>query len=448
MSLGTGALGSTGDAAPPVADGVRLPWDAPVGDPVAALAAARAAHGDEFVVATDDGPWLFTFSPAGVDAFYALAEDDASKGVADYLMLRRKLPAEVFDGRRVLPSSLFRRDDVAAYLAHLDASLEATLVELGEAGEVDVFDLARRLAHRMGLASWGGPGCAEGAVLDELVAAFDVLDGAEAFVRPDRMAAVAASGWAAERAALERVVALLGDALDRLDPATDPATSLPARALAAWADVAATDPAAARRGAALDLALVHVASMSNLAAALGWCLVDLLEHPEDLRRVRDGDREHAAACARESTRLAQRSVMARHVLRPVVLDVGHASYDVAPGTTVATLLPVTGLDPALGHDRWDPARWTGHRFDADGLASPRLSTAFGHGRHTCPAQPFAVAAMVAATTTLLGALDLEPRWGARPGPVPEQVGGVARADRACRVAYARRPAMWSAPRQE
>ena len=29
------------------------------------------------------------------------------------------------------------------------------------------------------------------------------------------------------------------------------------------------------------MTLIHVASMSNLFAALGWALVDLLEHPAD-----------------------------------------------------------------------------------------------------------------------------------------------------------------------
>ena len=41
-------------------------------------------------------------------------------------MLRRKLPDEIFDGRRILPSTLFRRDDVAGYLANLDRALEQT----------------------------------------------------------------------------------------------------------------------------------------------------------------------------------------------------------------------------------------------------------------------------------------------------------------------------------
>ena len=127
-------------------------------------------------------------------------------------MLRRKLPGEIFDGRRTLPNSLFRRDDVASYLVNLDRALEQTVTELGSEGTVDLFHLTRRLGHRMGLASWAGPGSARGDVFDRLVGAFDTLDGSDAFVHPDAMAAVAASDKHAERAALDDVVELLAAA--------------------------------------------------------------------------------------------------------------------------------------------------------------------------------------------------------------------------------------------
>ena len=60
------------------------------------MPAARAPYGDTFVVHSGDDHYLFTFSPTGVESFYALPEEKASKGVADYLMLRRKLPDELF----------------------------------------------------------------------------------------------------------------------------------------------------------------------------------------------------------------------------------------------------------------------------------------------------------------------------------------------------------------
>jgi hypothetical protein len=98
---------------PPLAATVGLPWDVAVGDPIAALARARRDLGDTFVLDSGDDRYLFTFSPVGVASFYGLSEESASKGVADWRMLRRKLPDEIFGGRRTLPHQLFGRDDVA-----------------------------------------------------------------------------------------------------------------------------------------------------------------------------------------------------------------------------------------------------------------------------------------------------------------------------------------------
>ncbi len=413
---------------PPVAAGTGLPWDVPVDDAVAEIARARAAHGDTFVVESGRDRYLFTFSATGVESFYALPEDKASKGVADYLMLRRKLPDEIFDGRRTLPGSLFRKGDVASYLTNLEHALAATRNELGTSGTVDVFALTRRIAHRMGLASWAGPGCADGDAFERLVVAFDALDGADAFVHPDAMAAVAASGKASEKAALAEITDVVGASID--EPG---ASDLFARIVAAWAD----EPDDVRRqDIAWDVALIHVASMSNLASALGWALVDLVEHPEAAARVVSGDRPYADQCTLESTRLAQRSIMGRTVMAPVELDDGTTTYTVGPGVTIATLLPLTNTSAGPGLSDWQPDRWNRSRLaDTSALASPTLVTAFGHGKHSCPAQPFSLAAMSTAVTDLLGAYALTAGWSSYPVPVPAQIGGVARADGPCPLHY-------------
>ena len=109
------------------------------------------------------------------------------------------------------------------------------------------------------------------------------------------------------------------------------------RVASAWADDPAGEPAT---GVALDVALIHIASMSNLFAALGWYLIDLLAHPEEAARVRAATGTWPKLRL-ESIRLAQRSIMARYVLAPVVLDVGPARHEVSAGATVATLLPLT-----------------------------------------------------------------------------------------------------------
>jgi cytochrome P450 len=420
-------------SAAPYAKGTGLPWDVSVPDAVAAIAAARARHGDTFAVQSGRDHYLFTFSPTGVESFYGLPEEKASKGVADYLMLRRKLPDEIFDGRRVLPGTLFRRDDVAGYLANLDRALEHTTTELGLSGSVDVFDLTRRLGHRMGLASWAGPGSAQGDAFDRLVRAFDILDGSDAFVHPDAMAAVAASNKRAERAALDEVADIVAAAVRRWDAGHTDDQGLFGRIVDAWCSEAKDVRV---RGIALDVALIHIASMSNLAAALGWALVDLLEHPAHLARVITGDADLAQRCALESTRLAQRSIMSRTVLSPVCLDVGEVSYQVPPGWTIATLLPLLNTSVAPGLKNWDPDRWTRHRLtDEKALPSPMLVTAFGHGRHSCPAQPFSLSAMTAAMTHLFGRYQMTPDWTTHPRPVPAQIGGVARADGPCLLDY-------------
>jgi cytochrome P450 len=413
--------------------GVGLPWDVECPDPVEALRDARAALGDTFIVDSGDDRYLFTFAPVGVRSFYALDEVVASKGVADWRMLRRKLPEEVFAGRRTLPHELFGRDDVGVYLTNLDRALDIALDELGAAGEVDVFAFTRRLGHRLGLASWGGPGASEGDRFAGLAEAFDVLDGADAFVHPDAMAAVAASGQAAEREALAESTSLIAAGLDDHEPADD----LFSRIVARWDD----EPVDVRRtGVAHDVVLVHIASMSNLFAALGWAIVDLVEHPGELDAVAHGDAALAEQCALESIRLAQRSIMSRYVLRQIELDVGDQTLTIAPGATVATLLPLTNTSAATGLGRWDPRRWRRRRLvDAASLAAVELVTSFGHGRHSCPAQSFSLAAMRTTLHRLVTEFELDAGWTSHPEPEPAQIGGVARAAAPCVLRYRRRP---------
>ena len=421
---------------PPLAHGVGLPWDVAV-DPeigaIAPFAAARAAYGDTFAVHSGDADYLFTFSPTGVESFYALPEDQASKGLADYLMLRRKLPDELFDGRRILPGALFGRDEVTSYLANLDHALDVAIAELGSSGSVDVFTLTRRLGHRMGLSSWAGPGADEDTAFERLVVAFDALDGSDAFVHPDAMSAVAASGKRVERAALNEIIDVLSDVLDVAEGETSTGNPLFDRIVTAWE----AEPIGARyRGIAFDVALIHIASMSNLMAALGWALVDVIDRPAERDRVAAGDAAWAQQCALESIRMAQRSIMARTVLAPVDLDTGEVTYRVPEGWTIATLLPLLNTSAAPGLDRWRPQRWRGHRLEAQALLpSPALVTAFGHGKHSCPAQPFSLAAMTTAMTHLLGRYEMTAGWSSYPRPVAAQIGGVARAADPCPIRY-------------
>jgi cytochrome P450 len=407
-----------------------------VADVVATMAAARAHWGDTFAVDSGGTEYLFCFSPAGVRSFYALPEAAASKGVADWQMLLRKLPAELFDGRRTLPHDLFGRDDVSSYLAALDGAVDDEFAALGPAGEVDVFAFTRRLGHRMGLASWAGPASARGERFAGLVEALDALDGSDAFVHPGAMAAVAAEGQARERAAMATAEALLGETLAERR-AGPPEDDLLGRIIERWADAPRPE---ADRGIARDLILIHLGSMSNLFAALGWTIVHLLLHPDVMARVRSGEDGLLERCALESTRLGQRSIMLRAVLQPVEVTDETTTYTLAPGTVVATFLPLTNTTAAPGLEHYDPDRWLRRRLrDEADLAARELVTTFGHGKHTCPAMPFSLAAMTRSVARLLDRYELHPVFTTAE-PLPGQIGGVARSATLCPVRYAVRAA--------
>ena len=197
---------------PPIA-GFSLPWDdAGAPDPVVALAAARVELGETFVVDSGRDRLLFVFSPAALRDFYGLAEDVASKGLADYRMLLRKLPHELFADRRTFAHDLFGAQEVEGYLDHLDTAIARQIDELGDEGSFEVFTLARRLGHRLALGCWMGDGAGVPPRLDRLIADFEHLDGAEAFVHPERVAGSGADRDA-ERAALARVEAEVGELL-------------------------------------------------------------------------------------------------------------------------------------------------------------------------------------------------------------------------------------------
>src|SRR5262249_39517462 len=141
---------------PPLAP-FALPWDDPSApEPVAALTAVRAALGDTFLVESGPAEYLFVFGEAELREFYGLAERDASKGLADYRMLVRKLPIELFAERRTFPHDLFGKQEVEAYLDNLDFAIDAQITELGDHGTLEVFAFSRRAGHRLALACWLG----------------------------------------------------------------------------------------------------------------------------------------------------------------------------------------------------------------------------------------------------------------------------------------------------
>ena len=190
-------------------------------------------------------------------------------------------------------------------------------------------------------------------------------------------------------------------------------------------------------GIGRDVVLVHMGSQSNLFAAMAWTIIHLLERPERLLAVREGDTALLDACAHESIRLRQRSIVLRKTLVEIELADEKACYRIPPGVFLATMMSNTNTE-APGLDRFDPANYPDSRFAGRAeLAAPELVTTFGHGRHRCPAMRFSIESIRRFVLAWLRHHALEARF-TDPQPLRRQIGGVARADRPCRIRYAKR----------
>ena len=404
-------------------------------DPVAFLADCRRRVGDTFLVRVFGHEVLFVFSPDGVRNLWAAPEGDLSKGLGDYELLRTKIPDELYQGRRTFPHQLFSRDDVAEYLKNVEDAVAAELDDLGESGEFELFGLTRRVGHRMGLASWGGLTGAASRYLPATIEALDALDMADAFVHPVRTLAARITGKRGAKKAMAELESLYRGILETraASPGTRP--DLFDRICEKWDAVESPER---EIGISRDAILVHLGSMSNLFAANAWTVVHLLDRPDLLEQVRAGDKELLQSCTHEAIRLHQRSIVLRRALKETSLADEKTNYRIRPGAFVATMMPNTNTSAASGLEAFDPGNYSGARFArTKELAARELVSTFGHGAHACPAMRFSIEAIRAFVVALLARFDLEPLY-TDPAPLRNQIGGIARADRPCRVRYTRR----------
>ena len=397
----------------------------------------RAEMGDTFVVDAFGYRLFCVFSAVGVRSLWALPEETASKALADLTLLSHKAPVELFEGRRTFPHDLFAKDDVQAYLGNLQTAVDLELGDLGDSGVIEAFSFAKRLAHRMGLASWGGEEAASPKYLPRLAALFDRLDLSESFVHPHKALLTIATRKTRERAAMHEIEAIFAEILQARPASAAPRNgeSLFDRICESWAHV----PSPEREiGIARDVIVIHMGSQSNLFAAMAWTLIFLLAHADVIEKVRAGDDTVLNPFSHEAIRMTQRSIVLRRVVTPIDFEDGNRTHRLSPGTLVTTMLSVTNTTAAPWLANFDISNYRGSVFPRGReLAAPELVTTYGHGKHTCPAHRFSTSAITEAIGELVRHFDLEPRYE-DPNPRPRQLGGVARADRACKIAYTRR----------
>jgi cytochrome P450 len=341
------------------------------------------------------------------------------------------VPIELLLGRRNHPKALFGNAKVETYLDNLHLAVDQEIARLGPSGTFEVFAEMRRLGHRMGLASWSGAEAAAPETIDRLIPLFDALDSSESFVRPDRNVVTWATRKRREWKAMAAIESILAQIMARR-AGQPPVGDFLDQIYQSYADL---PPAEQMTGTARDVIVIHMGAQSNLYAALAWTFVNLLQHPDLLERVRLGDDVLLEQCANESIRLAQRSITMRQVLQPVAVDAGDATYRLAPGTLLTTMLSVTNTTAAPGLDTFDPSHYVGRKLAPDVTVPTReLVSTFGHGTHSCPAARFSISAIRTAIRRMLEEYEFNPTFRSA-APRTRQIGGVARAAKPCRVEY-------------
>jgi len=418
-------------------------------NPTGFLTAMRARHGDAFLLELLGFRLFFVFSPAGLRSLYELPEEIASFTEATRALIGLKLPSEMLEGDLELFRHLFTAERMEGFLAQMNAAAQETVDALGPSGELEVFAHMKRLVHQIGFRCWVGREAASPRYFDRLVALFERLDPEEAFIHPGRMLRTIVTRKAPERRALRAAQEILAEIWSERQRRGVREHDM----LEQLHDAYGNEPESTRHAhAAKDVMILHLASQTNLYAAMGWTFINLLRHPEHRAAVEaeSAGVEGALAttrglaqlvrldqCLYESIRLAQRSLTLRKVLRPCQVETGPVRYTIQPGAYVATLLSVTNSAyPTL--DGFDPAHFErGHVAERVALPGKEVVSTFGHGRHACVGERFAAAAIKIAVARHLAALELTPRFGA-PAPPPGQMGAVARAAGPCVVAYRRR----------
>ena len=385
---------------------------------------ARASLGETFIVSLFGFDLLFVFSPAAVRALYKLPEHDASFTEATRTLIGFKLPPELLSGDMSMFRHLFGRDKMTSYLDHIRDAVHEDITALGARGEIEIFGHMKRLVHRIGFRCWSGPEAASEPYLSELVELFERIDPEEAFVQPARTLITVLTRKLPERRALKRIEQILAEIWrarggQREDDMLERLHEL-------YADASEAER---RRFVGRDVVLLHLASVANLYAALGWTLVNLLLRPELLDRAQR-DPALLERCAHESIRMAQRSITLRKVVAPCRIDDGQTVYHLEPGVFLATMLSVNNCAFA-GLSSFDPDHYDKHRVAADvDLPTPEVVSTYGHHAHACPGRRFATSAITIAVSELTSAFDWTPRF-ATAVPKPTQIGAVARAAEPC-----------------
>jgi len=235
---------------------------------------------------------------------------------------RGRLPfvrsGELTSGDMSMFHRLFGKERREGYLAHVEDACERAIEALPQQGEIELFEHSKRLVHRLGFRAWAGPEAASPRYLETLTRLFEQLDPEQAFLKPATAVVTIATKNAPERRALAAVTAILRDIYEARQQQRRVEDDMLEELHRMYAAQSEHERHAL---VARDVMVLHLASLSNLYAAIGWTFVHLLGDAEHRERVMADD-AFLDALSEEAIRMAQRSITLRKVMRPMELASG------------------------------------------------------------------------------------------------------------------------------
>ncbi|MFK8018370.1 MAG: cytochrome P450 [Pseudomonadales bacterium] len=422
--------------------------------PTEYLQSLREEYGDEFFLDVFGYQLFCVFSPVGLASLYAAAEEDASFGMATYDMMGFKTPMEIFlDADIDLFYDLLAKDRVSSYLKDFDEILLLEVQRWGDTGELDVFDAVRTLEQRIGFQVWMGQEAASDTMWHKFKQAFDVLSQENAFVNPQATLNTLVTNKAEERQALAALHELIGQIVDKRESDNNwPQDTLSYL----YSRFDKGDSVVTRRKLTHNLVNANQGFLSNLYAAVAWTLINACRYPQYGNRLRQEIRETEAQygvdyrqnqnaldsivfCEQmlmESTRMAQRSLTLRKVIRETSFQGQSDLYTLQPGIYIATMLSVTNTQTEE-LAKFDPDHYQGRRLSRDLVKHGRETVStFGHGRHACPAQKFSHNMCKVVLSKLLSEYEFDELSGDLQ-PSSQQMGGVSRTAGTTNLRYRR-----------
>jgi cytochrome P450 len=152
-----------------------------------------------------------------------------------------------------------------------------------------------------------------------------------------------------------------------------------------------------------ELKTLLIAGHETTATAIAWA-ADLLAHrPDAVRAIRDGDRAHLAAAAKEVLRI--RTVAPVSVARTMLEPTPAGEHLLPAGTVVLVDAYTLHMDPELHPE---PRSFRPERFLTDEGPPPHSYLPFGGGAHRCLGAALATLELEIALEAIVERFDLEP----------------------------------------